>query len=64
MFTARYELRKCHAVVQSVSHRPLTADARVRFTVSPCEICGGQSGTETGFPLLLSFLECCILNVV
>jgi hypothetical protein len=37
------------AMAQAVSHRPLTAEARVRSRVSPCEICGGQSGTGTGF---------------
>jgi hypothetical protein len=33
---------------QAVSRRPLTAEARVRSRVSPCGICGGQRGTETG----------------
>jgi hypothetical protein len=37
------------AIAQAVSRRPLTAEARVRSRVSPCEICGGQSGTGTGF---------------
>jgi hypothetical protein len=32
-----------------VSRRPLTAEARVRARVNPCGICGGQSGTGTGF---------------
>jgi hypothetical protein len=36
-------------MVQAVSRRPLTAKARVRSGVSPCGICGGQSGTGTGF---------------
>jgi hypothetical protein len=36
-------------MAQAVSCRPLTAEARVRFRVSSCGICGGQSGTETGF---------------
>jgi hypothetical protein len=40
---------KDRAMAQAVSRRPVTADARVRFRVSPCEICGGQSGTGTGF---------------
>jgi hypothetical protein len=37
------------AMAQVVSRRPLTAEARVRVRVSPCGICGGQSGTGTGF---------------
>jgi hypothetical protein len=32
-------------MAQAVSRRPLTAEARVRGQVSPCGICGGQSGT-------------------
>jgi hypothetical protein len=33
----------------AVSRRPVTAEARVRFQVSIREVCGGQSGTGTGF---------------
>jgi hypothetical protein len=36
-------------MAQAVSRRPLNAEDRVRCQVSPCEICGGQSGTGTGF---------------
>jgi hypothetical protein len=36
-------------MAQAVSRRPLTAKARVRSRVSPCGICGRQSGTGTGF---------------
>jgi hypothetical protein len=36
-------------MAQVVSRRPLTAEARVRDRVIPCGICGGQSGTGTGF---------------
>ena len=37
------------AMAQAVSPRPLTAEALVRSRVSPCGICGRQSGTGTGF---------------
>jgi len=37
-------------MAQAVSRRPLTAEDGIRARVSPlCGICGGQSGTETGF---------------
>jgi hypothetical protein len=36
-------------MAQVVSRRPLTAEARVHARVNPCGICGGQSGTGTGF---------------
>jgi hypothetical protein len=36
-------------MAQEVSRRPLTAEARVYARISPCEICGGQSDTGTGF---------------
>jgi hypothetical protein len=49
------------AVDQVVSRWPLTVEARVRDRVSPCEICGGQSGTGTGFPLSVSFHHCSML---
>jgi hypothetical protein len=55
------------AMAQAVSRRPVTAEARVRSRVSPCRICGGQSGTGTGFfpeyfgcPLSVSFHRCSI----
>jgi hypothetical protein len=38
-----------HAMAKAVSHRPLTAEARVCTRVSPCGVCGGQSDTGTGF---------------
>jgi hypothetical protein len=34
-------------MVQAVSHRPLTAEARVRFRVSLCGICGGPNAAGT-----------------
>jgi hypothetical protein len=36
-------------MAQVVSRRPPTAEARFRAWVNPCGICGGQSGTGTGF---------------
>jgi hypothetical protein len=38
--------------------RPVTAEARVRARVSPCGICGVQSGTETVFSLSSLVLPC------
>jgi hypothetical protein len=40
---------KGRAMAQAVSRRLPTAEARVRSRVIPCGICGGQSGTGTGF---------------
>jgi len=37
---------------------PLTPDARVRSHFSPCEICGGQSDTVTGFSPSTSDFAC------
>jgi hypothetical protein len=45
-------------MAQAVSRRPLTAEARVRSRVSPCGVCGGQSGTGTGFFSELSVFPC------
>jgi hypothetical protein len=45
-------------MVQAVSRRPLTAEARFRFRVSPCGICGGQRGTVTGFSPSTSVFPC------
>jgi hypothetical protein len=46
---ANAKWRESCAMAQAVSRRPLTAYARVRSRVSPCGICGGQSGTGRGF---------------
>jgi hypothetical protein len=43
---------------QAVSRRPLTAEARVPFRVSPSGICGGQSSTGTGFSPSISVFPC------
>jgi hypothetical protein len=40
-----------HAMAQVVSCRPLTVEAWVLARVNPRGICGGQSGTGTGFSL-------------
>jgi hypothetical protein len=45
-------------MVQAVSVRPLTAQARVCAHVSPCGVCGEQSGTGTGFPPSSLTLSC------
>jgi quinol-cytochrome oxidoreductase complex cytochrome b subunit len=37
------------AIAQAISGRPLKAEARVHARVNPYGICGGQSGTGTGF---------------
>jgi hypothetical protein len=45
-------------MAQFVSRCPLTAEAQVRVRVNPCGICGGQSGTGTGFPSSSSVFPC------
>jgi hypothetical protein len=46
------------AVAQVVSRRLLTAKDRIRARVNPCGICGGESGTRTGFSPISSGFPC------
>jgi hypothetical protein len=43
------------AMAQAISCQPLTMDAWVCAQVSPCGICGGQSGTGRGSSKFFSF---------
>jgi hypothetical protein len=51
-------------MAQVVSRRPVTAEVRVRARFNPCGICGGQSGTGTGFSPSSSGLPCQYHSIV
>jgi hypothetical protein len=42
---------------RTVSHQPLIAEARVRSEATPRQICGGYTGTGTGFSPSTSVLS-------
>jgi len=45
-------------MAQAVSRRPLSFKARAQYQASPCWICGGQSGSGTGFSPSVSVFSC------
>jgi hypothetical protein len=51
-------------MAHTVSRRPLTAESRVHAPVNPCWICGGQSGTGTGFSPSSSILSCQLFSIL
>jgi hypothetical protein len=55
-------LGKGRAMAQAVSRRSPAAETRVRSRVSLCGICGGQSGTGTGFSPSSSVFPCQFLS--
>jgi hypothetical protein len=63
VFITETEYVYCAVRIESLN----TKEARVRFQVSPCEICGRQRYTGTGFfpvlqlPLSISFHQCSTL---
>jgi hypothetical protein len=51
-------------IAEMVSRRPPTAEDRVRAWVNPCGICGGKSGTVTGFAPSSSVFPCQYHNFI
>jgi len=55
---------KGRAMARAVSQLPLTAEGLVRSQGSPCEICGGQSGTGTGTGFLQVLPDLPVNNIL
>ena len=51
------------AMARAVNRRSLTAEAQVRSLVSPCGICGGQSGNGTDFSPSTSVFPCQLYSI-
>jgi hypothetical protein len=52
-------------MIQAVSRRNPTGEARFRSRFSPCGICGGQNGTGTDFlPEYFGFSPVCFIPPV
>jgi hypothetical protein len=54
-FSCSYWVTPHRVIAQAISSQPITAETRVKYWVSPCGICGGQSGTGNSFLQYLSF---------
>jgi hypothetical protein len=45
-------------IAQAVRRRPLTVEPLVRSQASPCEVCGGRSGSGRSFSVNISVFPC------
>jgi hypothetical protein len=53
-----FHCKQGRAMAKVVSCWSLTVEARARARINPCVICGGQSGTGTGFSPSSSVSSC------